>query len=91
MPDDIKIQEMYTRVEAAIMNGERPNLSDRVAMASLGCGNGYCHLRGNAKGMHTNGGCRCVDDLLYSARNGDEIYASQVLRTVLWGLHHGND
>lgn len=24
-----------------------------------GCGDGYCLVTGRAKGMHTNGGCRC--------------------------------
>lgn len=23
------------------------------------CGDGYCLVTGKAKGMHTNGGCRC--------------------------------
>ena len=25
-----------------------------------GCSDGYCVVRGRAKGMHTNGGCRCL-------------------------------
>jgi hypothetical protein len=25
----------------------------------LGCSDGYCIIRGKAKGMHTNGGCKC--------------------------------
>ena len=25
-----------------------------------GCTDGYCIVRGKAKGMHTNGGCRCL-------------------------------
>lgn len=25
-----------------------------------GCGDGYCDITGKAKGMHTNGGCRCL-------------------------------
>lgn len=30
------------------------------AVADIGgCGDGYCIIAGKAKGMHTNGGCRC--------------------------------
>lgn len=25
-----------------------------------GCSDGYCKITGPAKGMHTNGGCRCL-------------------------------
>lgn len=25
----------------------------------MGCSDGYCIVNGRAKGMHTNGGCRC--------------------------------
>jgi len=27
-----------------------------------GCTDGYCVITGHAKGMHTNGGCRCSKD-----------------------------
>jgi hypothetical protein len=27
-----------------------------------GCSDGYCYITGKAKGMHTNGGCRCFRD-----------------------------
>lgn len=29
-----------------------------------GCTDGYCAIKGKAKGMHTNGGCRCVQNIL---------------------------
>jgi hypothetical protein len=35
----------------------------RVALArlaTLGCLDGYCNLRGPVKGMHTNSGCSCL-------------------------------
>lgn len=28
-----------------------------------GCTDGYCTMRPRAGGMHTNGGCRCIDRL----------------------------
>ena len=30
-------------------------------LAELKCSDGYCDLGGPAKGMHTNGGCHCLD------------------------------
>lgn len=30
-------------------------------LRDFGCSDGYCALRGPAKGMHTNGGCHCLD------------------------------
>jgi len=28
-----------------------------------GCSDGYCYIKGPAKGMHTNGGCRCLREI----------------------------
>lgn len=33
-------------------------------MNELGCSDGFCYIKGKAKGMHTNGGCRCVKNLV---------------------------
>jgi len=35
-------------------------LYDSVVSDIGGCGDGYCIIRGKAKGQHTNGGCRCL-------------------------------
>jgi hypothetical protein len=32
-------------------------------LATHGCTDGYCHLRGPATGMHTNGGCKCLEGI----------------------------
>jgi hypothetical protein len=34
-----------------------------------GCSDGYCVITGVAKGMHTNGGCKCIQDLSRSQLN----------------------
>lgn len=41
---------------------------DRQASAAGGCGDGYCCVTGKAKGMHTNGGCRCAEDRMTARR-----------------------
>lgn len=28
-----------------------------------GCTDGFCIIKGRAKGMHTNGGCKCITNL----------------------------
>lgn len=33
-----------------------------------GCTDGYCEVTGRAKGMHTNGGCRCLREAPHKAR-----------------------
>lgn len=32
-------------------------------LAAWGCSDGYCVFRGPAKGMHTNGGCHCLNEI----------------------------
>lgn len=32
-----------------------------------GCQNGWCWINGRAKGMHTNGGCRCIREAIEEA------------------------
>lgn len=40
-----------------------------AAMREIGgCSDGYCLVTGPAKGMHTNGGCRCWMDKLTAQR-----------------------
>lgn len=36
------------------------NLRESLFAGWPGCSDGYCLVRGHAKGMHTNGGCRCL-------------------------------
>lgn len=37
---------------------------DLYNLLQFGCSDGYCKMRERPpKGMHTNGGCRCVDSL----------------------------
>lgn len=33
-----------------------------------GCSDGYCRCRPRSQGMHTNGGCRCLDMAAYAVR-----------------------
>jgi len=35
---------------------------ERTIKTLDGCSDGFCLITGPAKGMHTNGGCRCVKD-----------------------------
>lgn len=44
---------------------KRINELRKMLLAQLehGCQNGYCSISGKAKGMHTNGGCRCKKDV----------------------------
>lgn len=30
---------------------------------TMGCSNGFCWLKGHAKGMHTNTTCKCLRDI----------------------------
>jgi len=32
-------------------------------LSTHGCGDGFCAINGPAKGMHTNGGCRCIEHI----------------------------
>jgi len=49
----------------------------------IGCSDGYCLIKGKAKGMHTNGGCKCVSDRMRRGGFQDRID----LERVLQGLH----
>lgn len=45
-----------------------------------GCGDGYCLVRGKAKGQHTNAGCRCWRDQMTAQRM---MRAARILRDGL--------
>lgn len=44
--------------------GPEPSVSVLLAdLAKHKCSDGYCYLAGPATGMHTNGGCKCLNDI----------------------------
>ena len=57
--------------QCAAARAERGALRERVqgvasamtALAEQRCSDGFCELGGQAKGMHTNGGCHCLADV----------------------------
>lgn len=46
-----------------------------------GCMEGFCYVTGKAKGMHTNGGCRCISRFLRSnqSENSKRIQIERLL------------
>lgn len=60
--------EHYTHLEDSVPVSREALEALRVALAEssnlTGCLDGYCLVTGSAKGMHTNGGCRCWRDQL---------------------------
>lgn len=53
-----------------------------------GCSDGFCYIKGKATGMHTNGWCRCVQNLMRSDL-GDTVKRVAIER-VLINLHKRN-
>lgn len=55
-----------------------------------GCSNGSCTITGTRKGMHTNGGCRCVRRGLDLVQDSDDYditeRARRELESLLWSL-----
>jgi len=49
----------------------------------MGCLDGFCYIKGKAKGMHTNGGCKCVRNLV----GRDNSVAAFALEKRLAELH----
>lgn len=45
-------------MSAALVRIALDDFDERMAEIG-GCGDGYCLVTGHAKGIHTNGGCRC--------------------------------
>ncbi len=43
-------------------------IAEAKRISELKCSDGYCKFAGPAKGMHTNGGCRCSADPDYASR-----------------------
>ena len=43
-------------------------IAEAKRISELRCGDGYCKFAGPAKGMHTNGGCRCQANPNYQDR-----------------------
>lgn len=39
------------------------DLIHTMRQSLTGCQDGFCVIRGKAKGMHTNGGCRCIENI----------------------------
>ena len=60
-----------TAAQIAAARAERDALREKVAgiasamavLAEQRCSDGFCELGGQAKGMHTNGGCHCLTDV----------------------------
>ena len=50
----------------------------------MGCLDSFCYIKGKAKGMHTNGGCRCVRNLV----GRDNPAAAFALEKLLAELHN---
>lgn len=50
----------------------------------MGCLDGFCYIKGKAKGMHTNGGCKCVRNLV----GRDNPAAAFALEKLLAELHN---
>lgn len=50
----------------------------------MGCLDSFCYIKGKAKGMHTNGGCRCVRNLV----GRDNSAAAFALEKRLAELHN---
>jgi len=48
-----------------------------------GCSDGFCYFKGKAKGMHTNGKCRCVYDA--TGQEIDNFQIRKILRQF-WQL-----
>jgi len=49
----------------------------------IGCLDSFCYIKGKTKGMHTNGGCRCVRNLV----GRDNSVAAFALEKRLAELH----
>lgn len=56
-------------------------LAEAKRISELKCSDGYCKFAGPAKGMHTNGGCRCTADPDY--RNRGPYNDLQYMATLL--------
>lgn len=63
---------MRTRTEEVL-----DELQERLE-AIGGCSDGYCLVTGPAKGMHTNGGCRCLDYDKYKAKRVVSTYQAAI-------------
>lgn len=59
---------------------------DTITTATGGCSDGYCLVTGKAKGMHTNGGCRCSTNRHAAQR---VMQAARMLRDELEALTRG--
>lgn len=60
-------------------------LADAKRISELKCSDGFCKFAGRAKGMHTNGGCRCQADPTYLGRGpySDLQYMANLLGLIV--------
>jgi hypothetical protein len=59
-------------------------LAEAKRISELKCSDGFCKFAGPAKGMHTNGGCRCQADPTYLGRGpySDLQYMANLLGLI---------
>ena len=59
-------------------------MAEAKRISELGCSDGYCKFTGPAKGMHTNGGCRCCANPISTDRGpyGDLQYLATLLGLI---------